>query len=116
MAQILWEQGFEAESKLQAECGGFCCPPGEIACCCHRFLYNQPDFKRVESLLETTCHAKGIQVLFLPKFHCELNFNEQVWGHAKCVYREFPPSSKESDLEKNVINALDSVSLLSMHQ
>ena len=116
MAQILQERGFEAESKLRAECQGFHCPPGEIGCCCRRFLYNQPDFKAVESVLETTCRAKGVQVLFLPKFHCELNFIEQVWGHAKRVYREFPPSSKESDLERNVITALDSVSLLVMRR
>ena len=111
MAQILLERGFEAESRLQAECKGFHCPPGEIGCCCRRFLYNQPDFAHVESLLETTCRAKGVHVLFLPKFHCELNFIEQVWGHAKRVYRQFPPSSKESDLERNVIRALNSVSL-----
>ena len=71
---------------------------------------------RVESVLETTCRAKDVQVLFLPKFHCELNFIEQVWGHAKCVYCQFPPSSKESELEKNVVRALDSVSLPSMRQ
>ena len=116
IAQILQERGFEAESTLQAECKGFRCPPGETRCCCRRFLYNQPDFKFVESVLETTCRAKGVQVLFLPKFHCELNFIEQVWGHAKRVYREFPPSSKESDLEKNVIKALDSVSLVVMRR
>jgi len=71
---------------------------------------------QVESVLQMTCCTMGVQVLFLPKFHCELNFIEQVWGHAKHVYRQFPPSSKESDLEKNVIQALDSVSLLSMRQ
>ena len=116
MAQILHERGFEAESKLRAQCDGFRCPPGETNCCCRRLLYNQPDFMQVESVLETTCHAKGVKVLFLPKFHCELNFIEQVWGHAKRVYREFPMSSKESDLEKNVIKALDSVLLLSMRR
>ena len=116
MAQILRERGFEAESKLQAECKGFRCPPGETGCCCRRFLFNQPDFTRVESVLETTCRAKNVQLLFLPKFHCELNFIEQVWGHAKRVYRQFPPSSKESELEKNVIRALDSVPLLSMRR
>jgi len=116
MAQILQERGFEAESKLRAECVGFQCPPGEIRCCCRRLLYNQPDFKNVESVLETTCRTKGVQVLFLPKFHCELNFIEQVWGCAKRVYREFPPSSRESDLEKNVIEALDSVSLPMMRR
>ena len=116
MTQILQERGFEAESKLQAECKGFRCLPGEIRCCCHRFLYNQPNFMQVDSVLETTCRVKGVQVLFLPKFHCELNFIKQVWGCAKHVYRKFPPSSKESDLEKNVIDALDLVSLLMMRR
>lgn len=116
MAQILRERGFEAESMLQAECKGFHCPPDEIRCCCRRFLYNRPDFAHVKSVLEMTCHAKNVQVLFLPKFHCELNFIEQVWGYAKRVYRQFPPSSKESDLERNVIQALDSVSLVLMRR
>ena len=116
MAQILQKQGFEATSKLRAKCQGFHCPPGETGCCCHQLLYTQPDFMNIDSLLETTCCARGVQVLFLPKFHCELNFIEQVWGHAKRVYHEFPPSSKESDLEKNVIKALGSVSLLVMRQ
>jgi len=116
MAQIIQEQGFEAKSMLQAECKGFHCPPGETRCCCCRFLYNQPNFKQVESVLQMTCHTMGVKVLFLPKFHCELNFIEQVWGHPKHVYHQFPPLSKESDLERNVIQALDSVLLLSMHQ
>ena len=116
MSQILWERGFEAESKLQAECKGFHCPSGEIRCCCRWFLYNQPDFMHVESVLEATCCVRSVQVLFLPKFHCELNFIKQVWGHAKCVYRQFLPLSKESKLEKNVIQALDSVSLPLMHR
>ena len=114
MAQILQERGLEAESTLPAECKWFRCPPGGIGCCCHRVLYNQPDFVHIESILESTCHAKNVQVLFFPKFHCELNFIEQVWGCAKCAYCEFPPLSKESDLERNVIQALDSVSLVSM--
>ena len=70
----------------------------------------------VESVLEATCHARSVQVLFLPKFHCELNFIEQVWGHAKHVYCQFLPLLKESKLEKNIIQALDSVSLPSMCQ
>jgi len=55
-------------------------------------------------------------VIFLPKFHCELNFIEQCWGYAKRIYRCYPPSSKESELEANVIKALDSVPLDSMRK
>ncbi|KIK93487.1 hypothetical protein PAXRUDRAFT_145031, partial [Paxillus rubicundulus Ve08.2h10] len=79
-------------------------------------LYTQPDFVGVESLLEMLCKARGYQVLFLPKFHCELNFIEQCWGFAKRLYRQFPASSKEADLERNVVVALDSVPLITMRR
>ncbi|KIK81763.1 hypothetical protein PAXRUDRAFT_806937, partial [Paxillus rubicundulus Ve08.2h10] len=87
MAQILWEQGYTEEAKLNYECLNFKClveKNGKCYCC--RFLYNQPDFANVRSLLEKTCREQGFQVLFLPKFHCELNFIEQCWGWAKRKY------------------------------
>ncbi|KAF9218211.1 hypothetical protein BS17DRAFT_674456, partial [Gyrodon lividus] len=53
---------------------------------------------------------------FLLKFHCELNFIEQCWGYAKQLYHCYPSSSKEANLELDVITALDSVPLKSMHK
>ena len=104
MAIILEERGFSNISKVQAECKGFKCKPGEVQCCCRQILYNQLDFAEVESLLEKHCHARGIYfVIFLPKFHCELNFIEQCWGHAKSVYRTYPPSSHKEDLKANTL-------------
>ena len=101
----------------KAQCGkNFLCKPGATDCCCRRMLYNEPDFVAVESLLETACKARGFQILFLPKFHCELNFIEQCWGCAKRRYQLFPLSSKEEDLERNVIIALEEVSLISMRR
>ena len=116
MAVILQERGFTEESKLCAECPKFKCKPGETKCCCRRVLYSQPDFVAVESLLETHCKARGFSVIFFPKFHCELNFIKQCWGYAKQIYRHFPPSSKEADLEANLLEALESVPLTSMWQ
>lgn len=113
MAQILTEQGFDV-AHLKAQCKQ--CEPSATMCCCRRTLFNQPDFINVESILESTCKARGFRVIFLPKFHCELNFIEQCWGYAKQIYRCCPPSSKESDLEANVIKALDSVPLDSMQK
>ncbi|KAI5886532.1 uncharacterized protein SCHCODRAFT_02672706 [Schizophyllum commune H4-8] len=62
------------------------------------------------------CDARGFCVLFLPKFHCELNFIEQAWGAAKHAYRMYPASSSEEDLVRNVHTALDTVSLETMRQ
>jgi hypothetical protein len=85
-------------------------------CCCRRILYNQPDFANVETILESTCRAQGCKVLFLPEFHCELNFIEQCWGYAKRIYRLNPPSSRKDQLEKNMLAALEAVPLKSMRK
>jgi hypothetical protein len=119
MAIILEERGYTGcvgTKGKKAECPKFKCAPGATDCCCRRLLYNEPDFANVPSLLEIECSARGFRVIFLPKFHCELNFIEQCWGYAKRTYRKFPASSKEADLEMNVINALASVPLTSMRR
>jgi len=117
MAVILEEQGFGDVSKLRAECKGFKCAPAETQCCCRRILYAQPDFADVESLLEKHCRDRGIHaVLFLPKFHCEINFIEQCWGRAKSIYRTYPPSSREEDLKANTIRSLNGIPLAMMRR
>ena len=116
MAIILQERGFGDMSKVLAQCKDFKCAPGASNCCCRRILYNQPDFQGVESLLEISCREKGVTVLFLPKFHCELNFIEQCWGYAKRIYRLNPESSREDVLERNALSALESVPLDSMRK
>jgi hypothetical protein len=98
------------------QCPSFKCKPGATSCCCRRALYTQPDFVAVESLLKAHCQSRNFGVLFLPKFHCELNFIEQCWGYAKCKYHKFPPSSKEANLEKNLLASLGMVSLVSMRK
>ncbi|KII82854.1 hypothetical protein PLICRDRAFT_33206 [Plicaturopsis crispa FD-325 SS-3] len=116
MAIILEERGFAQALSLHAECSKFKCAKGADQCCCRRILFNQPDFVEVESLLETLCKDHGYQVLFLPKFHCELNFIKQCWGAAKREYRRNPPSSAEAALHENVVNALDSVKVETMRR
>ena len=116
MAVILQEGGLIEESKLRAECKNFKCAPGATHCCCRRVLYNQPDFVKVELVLETVANTRGFTIIFLPKFHCELNFIEQCWGFAKHLYRHCPPSTKEADLTQNMLSALDSVPMESMRQ
>ena len=116
MSVILEERGLEKESKLKAQCKDFKCEAGATDCCCRRVLYSQPDFICVESKLETLCKSQGLQVLFLLKFHCELNFIKQCWGFAKRIYQQYPASSKEADLEQNLVSALESVPLYSMRR
>ncbi|KAJ7483017.1 hypothetical protein B0H11DRAFT_1723388 [Mycena galericulata] len=69
------------------ECPGFKCPPGRTDCCCRRILFTQPDFVNQKSMLEEHCEARGHEVIFFPKFHCEVNCIEQCWGFAKRIYR-----------------------------
>ena len=114
MKVILEEWGFPSEQlgELKRECKGFRCPAGRIDCCIRRLLYSQPDFQNVKSVLEDHCARRGFEVIFLPKFHPELNPIEQCWGRAKWFYRRLPPSSSESDLERNFLASLESVTLV----
>ncbi|TFK17275.1 hypothetical protein FA15DRAFT_683571 [Coprinopsis marcescibilis] len=118
MLQILEEQGFHKKvanfGKLNVECKKFKCPEDKENCCLCHILYNQPDFANGKSKLEIVLEQYGMQVLLLPKFHCELNFIEQVWGYAKQVYQLNEESLQEDVLEWNALAALDSLPLLSM--
>jgi hypothetical protein len=79
-------------------------------------LFNQPDFAAVKSCLEDTCAEHHYAVLFLPKFHCELNPIEMIWSYAKQIYRLNPESSREDALERNTLSTLEQVPLESMRR
>ena len=114
MEVILEERGFCDVKSLKPECKGFKCKPAATGCCCRRILFNQPDFANIKSILENLCEKRGYTVIFLPKFHPELNFIEMCWGYGKQVYCQYPISSDPVVLEKNALKALESVPLLSM--
>jgi len=111
----LQERGIDA-NKLKAQCKGFKCKEGETDCCCRHILFNQPDFAHVPTLLETLCSRRGFKVIFLPKFHCELNFIEQCWGYAKRLYRLYPLTKKDEEMEANVHKALLAVPIECMRR
>jgi len=117
MAQILTERGYNV-SRKKAQCApNFSdCPKNSTNCCCRRMLYNEPGFVAVKSCLEIAAKMHGFDVLFLPKFHCKLNFIEQCWGYAKARYRLKPSSSKEEDLEYNLLEAVQDVPLITMRR
>ena len=119
MAQILTERGYNV-SRKKAQCAQSFndCPPGATSCCCRRMLYNEPDFAGGEPRLVTVARAHSVTILFLPKYHCELNFIEQCWGHAKRSYRLLPLASttKDAVMEKNVVDCLDSIPIETMRK
>ncbi|KAG2338450.1 hypothetical protein BDR05DRAFT_978180 [Suillus weaverae] len=117
MAQILVERGYVDAPKLHAECKDFkCSTDSRGVCCCHQLMYIQPDFVNVESCLETSCRAQSFDVIFLPKFHCKLNFIEQCWGFTKWLYQMKDWSSSEEVLERNVIESLNAIPMDSMQR
>ena len=61
------------------------------------------------SIIESFLTDKGHVALFLPKFHCELNPIERVWGEAKCYSRKYTNFTLQR-LRNLLPDALDSVS------
>ena len=52
-------------------------------CCMQHVLSLEKDFLEEKPLLQLIIEKAGHKCLFLPKFHCELNPIEMVWGQAK---------------------------------
>ena len=58
-------------------------------CCMHSVLACQEDFRSERPLIQVIIEDAGHVCLFLPRFHCELNPIEMLWGYAKyrmCIY------------------------------
>ena len=58
--------------------------------------------------LQTVVEGRGHHQLFLPKFHCELNFIEMIWGYTKAVLRKKCKYSFE-DLKTSLPLELNSI-------
>ncbi|CAL1705208.1 unnamed protein product [Somion occarium] len=52
-------------------------------CCMTRVLALQDDFVSEKPLIQTYIESRSHMCLFLPKFHCEFNPIELLWGYAK---------------------------------
>ena len=52
-------------------------------CCIYKVISLQDDFTNEKPLLQSYIEGRGHVCLFLPKFHCELNPIEMVWGYGK---------------------------------
>ena len=100
MEQILAERGLLPATGLKG-----CCQSEQQhdtttnKCCCSRLLSVQPDFATECSALQhlverripiagaTGMDTKRHICLFLPRFHCELNWIERMWGASKHYVR-----------------------------
>jgi hypothetical protein len=78
-------------------------------CCARHRIASQPDFLAEKTRLQQVVEATGKhEFLLYPKFHCECNFIERVWGEAKrearagCDY-------KFTSLKKRVPEILDNI-------
>ena len=112
METLIKERGFWPAEGLNAQCEGFKCEPGRTECCCHCFLFTQPDFASQKSQLEEFVTSWGHICDFYPKYHCELNFIEQYWGASKYLYCSTTRTTNILEMEKNVLASLDDVPLL----
>jgi len=106
--QVLTERGLW-NNKLLVQCKGKC-NAQESTCCAKRILELQPDFKAQKSLVQEVIEAAGHLCIFLPKFHCELNFIEYFWGAVKRYLRETCDYTFHT-LQENMPKALASVQL-----
>ena len=99
MERGLWKAGMLLDCK--GECLG-------NDCCARKLLAAQPDFAGEKNWLQTVVEARGHVQVFLPKFHCELNFIEMIWGYTKAALRKRCKYSFE-DLKLNLPLQLESV-------
>jgi hypothetical protein len=115
MEQILREHRLWPEVGLLTQCPAKC-PLDRVDCCCRCILYFQPDFVAQKSQLEELIEIRGHICDFYPKYQGELNFIEQYWGAAKSRYRTAPQAKTAREMEKTVIDSLDSVPLLQIRR
>jgi hypothetical protein len=82
-------------------------------------LSEQPDFAQQLPWLEETVKDVSFNrphhIIYFPKFHCELNWIERYWGHAKKKLRR-ETDYKFETLKANLGTVLDSVPLETMRK
>ncbi|CAB1096130.1 unnamed protein product [Ectocarpus sp. CCAP 1310/34] len=80
MRQILWERGLLKDGMSKSGGSG---TKQDLSMSMEHVLGEQKDFKEVESSLALLMARHGGFCIMLPKYHCECNPIELVWGRAK---------------------------------
>lgn len=57
-------------------------------CCARYCLSQEPDFMAQKEWLTETINTRGHSIIFFPKYHCELNYIENVWAFLKAYLRK----------------------------
>ena len=83
MEVLLAERGLLPPGSLRVVCESAKHHAADNSCCCKRLLASQSDFTSEVSALDRVVSSGGHRCLFLPKYHCELNWIERYWGAAK---------------------------------
>lgn len=79
-------------------------------CYARRVMGAQEDFKSQRSLVQEVVEEAGHMCIFLPKYHCELNFIEYFWAAVKRDLREHCDYTFEG-LNSRMESALASVTV-----
>ena len=108
MKRVLQERGLWVNGLLM-KCRDKC-PVDSVNCCAKRLLEVQPDFRGQCSLVLEVTDAASHFCIFLPKFHCELNFIEYFWGAVKKYLRDHCDYTFAT-LQENLPKALESVAV-----
>ena len=106
---VLTECGLWPKKSLHLECKPKCASgSGPADCCARNLLQSQPDFQEQKSRVQEIIEEAGHLCIFLPKYHCELNFIEYFWAAIKRYLREHCDYTF-STLKENMPKALASV-------
>jgi hypothetical protein len=109
--QVLRERGLWKKMNLKCKlCMAKEKDDSRVDCCAVRVMSLQPDFLAQKPGLVEVIENAGHLCIFLPKFHCELNYIEMYWGAVKRFTREHCNYSWD-ELPDMVDLALDTVSL-----
>jgi hypothetical protein len=109
---ILTERGLY-QGNLRGKCPSKC-DSDKLDCCNKQILEHQPDFQHQKSLVQEVIERAGHLCIFLPKFHCELNFIEFFWGVVKKYLRENCDYTYDT-LKENMPKAMESMGLEVIH-
>ena len=96
MRQVLMERGIDVRGMKADDM--------------RKTLKEMHDFKYEKTKVETLVAGRGHRCIFIPKYHCELNPIERVWGHAK-QYTRSHCDYTFAGLERTIDPALDNTSV-----